>query len=210
MLKVDYHLGLHRREWLSLAGGLTVMAAVYVLLIHPSLQALWTIPELRDGRQVTQQELSDIRMKLQQARRQMANDRMTLEKLGGSPPPASQKDLQIARITALADRCAVPINQYTPVETVDFSDHRATIVEFSGQGSFPRIQGLLSRIESEIEFVDVTFFSIKAVKSEEVSECLFVFTCRINGIRPESKVRPIVAEDDRMVPGFVEVARHGT
>ena len=207
MVKVKFIQILKPHEWLSLASGLLVAGAIYALLIHPSLKSLTDLPRLRVTRRAAQDELARLQNKLQRAESQIRQDRAILAGMGGGPPPSGQKDLQIARLTALATQCHVKINQYVPIDTVDYQDHRAHMVEFSAQGRFPDMHRFFSLIESTIDFVDVTHFVINVVQADQNSQCLVTWSCRINGITPEMSPResPGQRADGRRSP--MEVVR---
>jgi len=197
------------QEWMSLAGGILVAGACYALLIHPSIQSLADVPRCREEKKAVQEELDRTRDTLQETQKQIESGKRRLSQMGGGPPPASQKDSQISRLTALADRCRVKIIQYVPIDTVEHVDHQAFMVEFVGQGNFVDIQQLFMLIESTVPFVDVTNFAISRVQADETSQCLVTWTCRINGVRPEMKAAAELADGmlgPRGTP--MEVARY--
>ena len=201
---------LRPHEWLILAGGALLLGAVYALLIQPSLESLAEIPRLERKMTLAEEGLARVTNTLQRVEQQIDEDSTALSDMGGAPPLASQKDLQIARLTALASNCNVTINQYVPIDIVDHADHRAFMVEFVGEGSFVDIQRLFNRIESQIDFVDVTHFAIRSANHNEVSDCLVTWSCRINGIRPELIPTESTANRSAQVPPVMEVARHGS
>lgn len=208
MAKVKVPVTLNPHEWMSLAGGILVAGACYALLIHPSLQSLADLPRCREDKQAAQHELDQARATLQRTHEQIAEGKTLLSKLGGGPPPASQKDRQIARLTALADRCHVKIMQYVPIDTVEHVDHRAFMVEFVGQGNFVDIQRLFGLVESTVAFVDVTNFAISKVQGDESSQCLVTWACRINGVRPGLKAPALAAGGTGPRDTPMEVARY--
>jgi len=199
---------LNPHEWMSLAGGILVAGACYALLIHPSLQALADLPRCREDKQAVQQELDQARASLQRAQAQITEGKIRLSEMGGGPPSASQKDRQIARLTALADRCHVMIMQYMPIDVVEHVDHRAFMVEFVGQGNFMGIQRLFGLVESSVAFVDVTHFAISRVHADETSQCVVTWTCRINGVRPDLKEAALAAGEPGHRNAPMEVARY--
>lgn len=174
-------------EWMSLAGAILVTGACYAMLIHPSLQDLADVPRCREEYGSVQEQLDQTRNALHRAQSQIDEGKQRLSQMGGGPPPASQKDRQIGRLTALADDCRIKIIQYVPIDTVEHVDHQAFMVEFVGQGKFLDIQQLFGRIESTVPFVDVTNFVISRVQTNETSQCLVTWTCRINGIGSDMK-----------------------
>jgi len=197
------------QEWMSLTGAILVAGACYALLIHPSLQDLADVPRCREEYESVQEQLDRTRDKLQQAQTQIDEGKSCLNQIGGGPPPASEKDRQIARLTALADACRVKIIQYVPIDTVEHVDHRAFMVEFVGQGNFLNIQRLFQQIESTVPFADVTNFSISRVQTDETSQCLVAWTCRINGVRPDMKAAAeLAAHTLQPVDIPMEVARY--
>jgi len=206
--KVKVPVTLNPHEWMSLAGGILVAGACYALLIHPSLQSLADLPRCRKDRQAAQHELDQARTTLQRTQKQITEGKTLLSRMGGGPPPASQKDRQIARLTALADRCHVKIMQYVPIDIVEHADYRAFMVEFVGQGDFVNIQRLFVLIESNVDFVDVTNFAVSRVPADESSRCLVTWTCRINGVRPNLKAPALTAGEPGPRGTPMEVARY--
>lgn len=198
---------LEPHQWLIMIGGVLLISAVYALLIHPSLKDMTELPRVQEEEQAARKELNDLRDKLQGTERQIRENREALAVLGGAPPPISEKDMQIARLTALADGCGVQVNQVAPIDIVDYADHRAFMVEFAGQGSFISIQQMFELIESQVDFVNVTNFSITAGQPSETSTCRVSWSCRINGINLDLAETPAPPRtEDRGTRR--EVARH--
>lgn len=173
-------------EWLGIAVALVLIGVIYGLLIYPAAASLAELPKLKTARAAAAGQLEDIRRQVQATSNELTTGRLKLDQLGGSPPSASQKDLQIARVTALADKCQVRINQFMPLQSLDAQDHRAVIVEFIGQGSFPDIQRFFAQLESTVDFVDVTHFAVETLNSERTSDCMVTWSCRINTLKPQA------------------------
>lgn len=207
-MKLDVINSIKPQEWISLASGLVVAGAIYALLIYPAQRSLTELPALRKARAVAGLELVTVRQKLDRLQHQIAEDEKQLQTAGGGPPSAGQKDLQIARVTALADRHDVVIEQYLPLSTVDHNDHRAYMVEFTGAGSFLAIQALFAAIERQLDFVDVTNFAIEADRSGAGATCVIHFCCRINAIAPELIDSELRAKQAEHLPSAREVVWH--
>ena len=84
-------------EWICAVVGLAVAAAVYAFLIQPSLKLQGDMDQARLSREQAHEELDRTGAALRQLRRRIVEGKEQLEQLGGSPPPAEEKDLQIAR-----------------------------------------------------------------------------------------------------------------
>jgi len=173
------------KEWICLAAGLMAAGVLYAVLIHPSLRSFAELEQARVAKTKAEEELERFRTEFEDLQRQIAEGKKQLTELGGSPPHVSEKDLQIARITALARRCRISIDQYSPIDTIDETDHRAFFVQFIGRGEFASIQQYFNGIESDIEFVDVTHFTLSSVPNDASPVCFVTWCCRINGIQTD-------------------------
>ena len=207
-MKLRFDNILKPKEWIGLAAGLLVAGGLYFVLIHPSLQSYAELEHARTARRQAEQELERTRTTFEQTRQRIAEAKQQLEELGGSPPRADEMDLQVARLTALAARCRVTLDQYSPIDTVDETDHRAFFVQFTGRGHFAAVQQLFSRIESEIDFVDVTHFTITSVGNEATPICFVGWSCRINGILADAIEPRETAGRPGRGPASTEVALH--
>jgi hypothetical protein len=175
---------LRPHEWVGLAAGAALAVTIYAALIHPSLQLMGLETEAAGRRTAADRELAQLRNQYQQLIDAVALDRRRLKEIGGSPPLSSQKDRQIARVTALAKDCSVMVDQYSPIETVEQEDHEAVLLQFSGRAGYSAVRDYLRRLESEIDFVDITHFSIAKAPKEGVDECRLSWSVRVNGMRP--------------------------
>lgn len=193
------------REWICLAGCLLAGAGVYLGLIQPSM-ALYAQHDLAEEEaRSAEKEVADLRARYEEIQQQIGQRRARLQELGGSPPPAAEQDLQIARITALAKACGVSIDQYLPIGSVDEEDHRAAFLQFSARGDFFALQEFFRRVESQIDFVDITHFAMTSSQQEEGAACQLSWSCRINGMRPPAPVK-VQHKDPRSGPKPAEAA----
>ena len=181
-MKLPFDNLMRPQEWLGLLTGLLATGAIYAFLIHPSVQLFAQQNEAFEARVRAEQELEKSRAEYQRVQETITASLKRLRTLGGTPPPAGEKDLQIARVTALANECSVTIDQYLPIETVDYEDHQANLLQFTGRGSYANIQRYFQRFESDLDFVDITNFNISTLGQEPGSPCVVTWSCRINGI----------------------------
>ena len=165
-----------------MAGGLVAGALIYGILIHPSFHLTSQYDQALEAKNEAQEELSRLHSEYQKLQQDIQTNKKQLGELGGSPPPTSQKDAQVARVTNLASHCELKIDQYSPVDTWDKVDHQELYLRFAGRGNFQAIQKFLQHLEAEIDFVDVTHFSISLVVLDGPSVCMFNWACRFNGM----------------------------
>lgn len=177
---------LQPHEWIALGAGLFLATGIYFLLIHPSLQQVGQEAQAEHERSEADRELTQLRLDYQQLQATIQQYRRRLKEVGGSPPLISQKDALIARVTALAGQSRVKVDQYAPIETVDQEDHQAVLLQFTGRGTPAAIQDYFRRLETEIDFIDVTHFVVSRLQKESAAECQVSWSCRINGMRPEA------------------------
>ncbi len=187
MIRISHILRPH--EWIGLGAGLTLAAAIYLALIHPSLRLVGQEDEAAGRRSSAEKELTRLRTEYQQLQAGIADYRRRLRAVGGSPPLASEKDRQIARVTALAHDCGVKVDQYSPIETLEQADHQEVLLQFAGRATYVSIVEFFGRMEGEIEFVDITHFSITRTREEGVSECQVNWSCRVTGMRTDDGPR---------------------
>jgi hypothetical protein len=187
---------LRPHEWIGLGAGLVLAVAIYAALIHPSLQMVGQEEQAAASRAAAERELTQLRVEHQQLLSSIADYQRRLKELGGSPPLVSEKDAQIARVTSLAKECGVKVDQYSPIETVDQEDHQAVLLQFAGRATYEKLQAYFRRIEREVDFVDITHFSVTKLPKGDTAECQMSWSCRINGMRPDS---PATQEPARKV-----------
>lgn len=174
---------LRLEEWVALAASVVVFVCAYLFLIHPSMELVARHDQASEQRRQAEADLRKARERLEELQVQITRHRQRLNELGGSPPGAAERELQISRVTALAAACQLSVDQYLPIDTVEESDHQAAFVQFAGRGDFAAIRAYLGRLETQLEFIDISHFSITADPRE--TGCRLSWSCRINGIRAE-------------------------
>ncbi len=186
-MKVTLHNLPRPHEWAILAGSILAAALIYALLVHPSLKLFTSLGEAREEHAAALEELDRARQQLDVLEKKIRAGKAQLAEVGGVPPPASLKDMQIARIAALAAECGLMVEHYTPLGEIDEPDHRAFFVQFSARGEFPAVQRFFARQEREIDFTDVTHFTITAPPAGPERRCQASWSCRISGTRQQEQ-----------------------
>lgn len=172
-----------RPEWLGLFIAALGGALIYALLIHPSVRSFAVLNDARDSREAAVKELLDIRRRHQALIASVADQKRQLEALGGSPPSLRDKENQIARIAAIARDCQLAIDQYSPIGDVDTPEYSAVYVAFMARGSFANTREFLRRIETGLDYVDVTHFTLTASPTAAAEPpCLLTLSCKLSGM----------------------------
>lgn len=184
------------REWLMLAAALLMGSAIYTILIYPSLQLIGDGGEALRQKQRAEGELAAATETHEHLQHRLDAGRERLEELGGAPPSARENDRKIDRLTSLAQKSLITIDRYQPIEIVEQSDHSAFFVEFAGRGDFLMLLQYFRHIERDIDFVDVTHFSITHIENHQPPMCLVTWSCRINGMLAEDALEPTSPQDN--------------
>ena len=198
-----------RQEWIALAVGLAVAATIYCLLIQPSMQSFANHDHALAMKREAEQELTETHLKIQALEHKIADGRKQLTALGGTPPSIQQKDERIGELTALASHCGVLIDEYSPIDTLDANDYQSVFIRFTGRAEFQTIHRFFQRAESDLNYLDVTHFSINAVQSPGTPMCQVNWTCRISGMSSAASENDIPAHVRRNGTQLQEVAFHG-
>lgn len=195
-------------EWLAVAVWVLLALGIYATLLSPSLRTAAGRDEIAERKTAAVNELLRTRQSLEAIQGQIEADREELERLGGAPPTQERKDLIIARLAAMADAAGLAVEQYTPIDTIEETDHLAFYVQFSAHGTFPGIRDYFRSVETEIDFVDVTHFTITATPRGRDGGCLIQWSCRVNVLRPDvAPSSAVTARGPRDQP-IAEVVRH--
>lgn len=198
---------LRPHEWIGLAAGLALAGIIYAALIHPSLRLVGLEEEAGVRRNAAEKELAQLRTEYQQLQTRIGDHQRRLKELGGSPPLASQKDRQIALVTSLAKDNAVKVDQYSPIETVDQEDHQAVLLQFAGRATFAGLHQYFQRVESDVDFVDITHFTIVRLQKDVENDCQVSWSVRINGVRPSEPGTP--SPDKKLVAERIDRGGEG-
>jgi len=178
------------KELICIVSGLVLASAIYVAMIHPSLQLFADLDKARHEQDQALQELDKTRAHQQELENRISAAKTRLAEVGGSPPMEYEKDALIARLTALATECGIVIDRYSPIDTIDESDYRAFFVQFTGRGKFTSLKSYFASVEDKMDYIDITHFSISSERKDPSLLSTVSWSCRINGMRisePEPK-----------------------
>ncbi|UCD30566.1 MAG: type 4a pilus biogenesis protein PilO [Planctomycetota bacterium] len=185
MTNIGFNI-LKPKEWICIIAGLSLTVVIYMVTIHPSLQLFADLEKARLEKKKACDELAQTQAHEQQLLKQISQNRKTLAQIGGSPPMEHEKDALIAQLTDLANKCQIVIDRYSPLDTIEKSNHRAYFVQFTGHGGFNSFKQYFKLVENQIDFVDVTHFSITADQNKESAACQMTWSCRINCMRTDN------------------------
>jgi hypothetical protein len=194
------------REWIGGSLAVLTAAGLYLLLIHPSLASFAALDDARASRRLAEKTLDEARQTLRDLHERITRQKAELKELGGSPPSLSEKEAQIGRITIMAQESRLSVDQYSPVGIVDEKDYSAVFVQFTVQGPFTAARELFARIESELDYVDITHFTVTAVEKNNGPACLITWSCKISGMPRQPWEKGEILPLDEMPGG--EVALH--
>ena len=210
---------LEMREYL--VAGIVVMsaAAIYALLVQPSLRLYAEIGQAVSVRDQVLRERERLEQQYELLQQQIASTQVQLDRSGGTPPSASDRDLQVAKVTLLAGECHVGVDEYVPIGAVVQGNCQASFVQFTARATFADCRRFLRRLETELDYIDVTHLSIKRQAGDEKGQCVISWSCRINGLIPPGPALHAVqpkaiggrqARGDARDALTVEVASHGS
>jgi len=172
-------------EWVAVAAGVLAAAGIYLGFIHPSVATVAAMGEAQARHEAASNDLLEARRQHQALLSTIAEQKDQLAKLGGSPPSLNDKEAQLARIAAIARDCHVAIDQYQPIGDLDTSEYSAAYVQITARGAFPQICEVLRRVEAELEYVDVTHFTLSSVSTHEKATepaCQVSWSCKLSGM----------------------------
>lgn len=187
---MNVNLDLFRsKEVLATVGGFAASALIYALLIQPSIELNGQYDQALADKTQEEEKLAGLHSQFQMVQQNIQTHKRHLSEVGGSPPPAGAKDLQIARVTNLANSCDLQVDQYSPIDVWEKKEHQELFLRFSGRGTFESFQKFLQRLEAEIDFVDITHFAISLMVLDGPKICTFNWACRFNGMRKPEPIK---------------------
>jgi hypothetical protein len=172
-------------EWIALAAAVLAAAGIYAALIHPSLASVAALDDARTRRDAAGNNLLEARRQHQALLSAIGQQKEQLQMLGGSPPSLNEKEVQLARIAAIARDCRVVIDQYQPIGEVDTSEYSAAFVQLTARGAFPQLCEFFRRVESKVDYVDVTHFALTSSSGRDSaasSGCVVSWSCKLSGM----------------------------
>jgi Tfp pilus assembly protein PilO len=161
------------------AGALLLIAAAgYLLLVHRPLQDSRRLKQTRatHGRIVV--DLSAARNDAERIRTELDATSRQLASIGGGLPDADRIDRYLGRIAAIATVNGVSIDTLAPLPSQVREDYRETYVHLVCRGPFTGLHRMLRQIERELDYADVTHFSISTGEAQSAS-CLMDWSLRV-------------------------------
>lgn len=168
------------RVWLCVGAAISLAVCVYAALIHPSVVLVLHREESELQRQTAEMDYLDAVSELETIQARIEKKRQRLETLGGAPPLETREDIVVTHLTNLAVSDGISIEQFAPLDSIDAENHRAFFVQFKAHGDFGSFYRFLKRIETQVDFVDITHLSVTRVARLDESPCMIEWSCRIN------------------------------
>ncbi len=186
-MKLTVHRLFWIKTWICAAVGLTVAVAIHFALIQPSILLVIQRDEAETSLKEQEESYQRSLRILHSIESDIEGTETRLAELGGAPPPENRKDIIVAQLTNLAVEDGITVEQFTPLDTLEASDHRAFYVQFTGQGSYAAWHRYLRRIEEEHDFVDITHMTLSRSSRNANPVCLIQWSCRINTQRGDEE-----------------------
>ena len=131
------------------AGGgwcVAVAIAAYALGIHPVLIAHWQQEDHRGQLAQQQETLDDRQRDVERVREKITEIRREIDATSVELESLDQLNQRLARVAALAKHCGLAIHGAVPGEAIDTQKSLEVPVRLAGQGAYPAITVLLSRL----------------------------------------------------------------
>ncbi len=161
------------------AAALLIVAGGYLLLIRGPWEEAGRLSAVRESCAQTTRDVADVHADTERIHRQIEASEKKLAAVGGPLPEAREIDRYLARVVAVAGASGVAIDTFVPLPPQDWEDHRALHVNFAGRGTFTALHRMLRNIERELEYADVTNFSITSNPSGGAPACQLTWSLRI-------------------------------
>jgi Tfp pilus assembly protein PilO len=174
-----------RRYDVDLAGvGLLILIAVvgYPLAIHSALSDVLRYEQARRQRDEASAALASLRAQCASAKRQIEESRHRLTTVGSRLPDPHAVDGMISRLQKLTSQCGIVLARLQPAGTAENDGYQASTFQIAGKGTFPALQRWFARIESDVPYLDITHFVIRATNEKDKGEktlCLFECTQKL-------------------------------
>jgi len=180
-----------RRHDVDMAGvALLVLVALlgYALTVHGPLRDSLRYDQARRQRDEATAGLASMRTRCASVKDQIKEYENRLQHMESSLPDPRTANGPLSRLQDLASRCGVVLTRLQPMTTTKNPGYQASLFQIAGHGSFPAIQRWLARIESDVPYLDVTHFQIRASGEKNragQTMCLFECTPRLYLSNPE-------------------------
>jgi hypothetical protein len=177
------------------AAALTIAGGGYLLLIHKPLQEAGRLSLVRQAAEQTARDLAAMEADTSRLRRQIDAGTKKLASIGGGLPEAREIDRYLARVMAIAATNDIAIDVLSPLPASDQDDHQELHVNFVGRGSFAGFHRMLRDTERELEYGDVTHFSVVSRDAGSGSSCRLNWSLRIRTTRDTPITKAVAHEE---------------
>lgn len=157
---------------------LAVAIAGYLLLIHRPLQDGRRLAQARAAHSRVVRDLSAVHADAQRVRRELDAASQELASIGGGLPDGERIDRYLARITVIAAAHGVSVETLAPLPVELREEYRETYIHLVCRGPFDGLHRMLRQIEAELDYADVTHFSIVRGDAESAG-CVIDWWLRI-------------------------------
>lgn len=151
----------------------------YILLIRKPLQEIGRLAIVRTLAQRAGDDLAAMRTETDRLQQEIDADSQKLARIGGGLPAARETDRYLARVMNAATANGVTIDTLSPLPASEDADHREVHVNFVGHGSFAGFHRMLRALEHELEYADVTHFSVASGSEAGGALCRLNWSLRI-------------------------------
>jgi len=166
-------------DTIGAAAVLLIGAGGYLLLLQRPLEECSRLPIVREAAAEAARDLTAVQSERERLRREVEQADRKLASIGGGLPERREIDRYLARVMAAAADNGISVDTLAPGPTIEETDHREIHVQFAGRGSFVGIQRMLRPLEHELEYADVTHFSVASGPEGAESLCRLNWSLRI-------------------------------
>lgn len=179
-------------DTIGAAAVLLIGAGGYLLLLQRPLEECGRLPIVREAAAQAARDLAAVQSERERLRREVEESDRKLASVGGGLPESREIDRYLARVMAAAADNGISIDTLSPSPATEQGDHREVRVNFVGRGSFVGFQRMLRAIEHDLEYADVTHFSVASGAEGSESLCRLSWSLRIHTNRDGPPARTVL------------------
>jgi Tfp pilus assembly protein PilO len=158
---------------------LLIAGGGYLLLIRGPLRESGRLDVVHEASRRADAELSTMRAETGRLRHEIEGSTKTLAAFGGGLPEARDIDRYLAQVMAAATASGITIDTVSPLPTTEQDDHEEIHVSFAARGPFVGFHRMLRAIEHDLEYADITHFSVASGSEGSESSCRLNWSLRI-------------------------------
>jgi hypothetical protein len=172
----------------SLAGAVLTLAlglVGHMLFVHGPLAATLARRQAIERVQRIRGDVVDAQRQCTDAVHAIQSARQRLDAANASLASAQAPGVLLARVNELADACGIEVERWQPLGVEARSDYRIQKFVIEGRASYPDVYRWLTRMEAELNHVDVTHLSLHASNDQNDRTC--TFTCSLRSYTPQQE-----------------------